>query len=223
MTDTDLTDRQSEILNFVREHMREQGAPPTRADIARAFGFSSPNAAEGHLRALVAKGHIEMAPGTARNIKLVEQGEPSPTAKFELPLVGRIAAGSPITAAENIDSHVIVDPGLFRPRADFLHQVSGHSMREAGILDGDLVGIHHQNVADNGEIIAAVLWDKRSGDDKITLKRYSRRGNRVVLKSENSGAGYEPIEIDLAQAHEDEERPQFRIAGIFAGLIRIPR
>ena len=221
---SDLTDRQSEILRFVRDHMREQGSPPTRADIARAFGFSSPNAAERHLRAIAAKGHIEMAPGTARNIRLLEPEEaPSPTAKFELPLVGRIAAGSPITAAENIDSHVVVDPGLFRPRADFLHQVSGHSMREAGILDGDLVGIHHQPVADNGEIIAAVLWDKKSGDERITLKRYSRRGNRVTLRSENSAAGYEPIEIDLAEVHGDDERSQFRIAGIFAGLIRIPR
>ena len=219
-----LTDRQTEILNYIRDTLRDHGAPPTRADIAKAFGFGSANAAQGHLRALESKGYIEMAPGAARNIRLLVEADAALTMQYELPLIGRIAAGSPITAAENIESHVVVDPDLFRPRADFMHQVSGHSMRDAGIFDGDLVGIHAQPVADNGQIIAAVLWDRKSGDDRITLKRYSRRANKVVLKSENTGSGYEPIEINLSNSDADpDERPQFRIAGIYAGLIRIPR
>lgn len=219
---SDLTERQAEILEYVKSRLREQGSPPTRADIARDFGFSSPNAAEGHLRALAAKGHIELLPGAARNIRLLADESASLTLQFELPLLGRIAAGTPLTAAENVEDRLVVDPALFRPRADFLHRISGHSMKDAGILDGDLVGIHAQATADNGQIIAAVLPERRSGDDRITLKRYFRRGQRVTLKAENSAPGYEPIEIDLARAG-DEERPAFRIAGIYAGLIRAAR
>ena len=219
-----LTDRQAEILDYVRKNLRDKGAPPTRADISQAFGFSSPNAAERHLRALQDKGFIELVSGSARGIRLLGEAERSLTMQFELPLIGRIAAGSPITASENAESHVVVDPGLFRPRADFLHRIAGHSMKDIGILDGDLVGIHAQSTADNGQVIAAVLPDRKSGDDRITLKRYFRRGAKVTLKAENSGPGYEPIEIDLAQGHEEaEDRPQFRIAGVYAGLIRTPR
>jgi repressor LexA len=220
-TMSELTERQAEILDYVRTCLREHGAPPTRADIAKMFGFSSPNAAEGHLRALATKGHIELLPGSARNIRLLGD-EVSLTQQFELPLLGRIAAGTPLTASENVESTVIVDPDLFHPRADFLHRISGHSMKDAGILDGDLVGIHAQPDADSGTIIAAVLPERRSGDDRITLKRYFRRGKKVTLKAENDAPGYEPIEIDLSQ-QDDEDRPVFRIAGIYAGLIRIPR
>lgn len=221
----ELTDRQAEILQFVRDNLRDKGAPPTRADIAQTFGFSSPNAAERHLRAIEAKGYIQLLSGSARGIRLLDDSERSLTQQFELPLIGRIAAGTPVTATENVESQLVVDPGLFRPRADFLCRVSGHSMKEAGILDGDLVGIHHQTTADNGQIIAAVLPDKKTGDDRITLKRYFHRGRRVTLKSENSDAGYEPIEIDLAQQDEygEDGGSAFRIAGIYAGLIRIPR
>lgn len=217
-----LTDRQNEILDFVRQTLRDKGAPPTRADIAQTFGFSSPNAAERHLRALETKGYIELVAGSARGIRLLNEAEKSATADWELPLVGRIAAGTPVTAQENVDSLVVVDPKLFRPTADFLYQIHGHSMKEAGILDGDLVGIHHQTTADNGQIIAAVMPDRRTGDDMITLKRYFFRGRKVTLKAENSEPGYEPIEIDLTQATPDEPAP-FRIAGIYAGLIRTPR
>lgn len=220
----ELTERQTEILQFVRETLREQGAPPTRADIARVFGFSSPNAAERHLRALEAKGHIQLLAGTARNIKLMESAGQALSVQFELPLIGRISAGTPITASDNVESRLVVDPALFRPRADFMHRVAGHSMKEAGILDGDLVGIHQQVTADNGQIVAAVLPERKSGDDRITLKRYFRRGSRVILKAENSEPGYEPIEIDLSAGNpEAEDRPLFRIAGIYAGLIRTPR
>lgn len=219
-----LTDRQAEILNYVRLSLRDKGAPPTRADIAQTFGFSSANAAERHLRALESKGYIELVAGSARGIRLLGEAERSLTLQFELPLIGRIAAGSPVTASENAESHLVVDPDLFRPRADFLHRISGHSMKEAGILDGDLVGIHQQSTADNGQIIAAVLPDRKSGDDRITLKRYFRRGHQITLKAENSAPGYEPIEIDLSKDRaESEERPLFRIAGIYAGLIRTPR
>lgn len=217
-----LTDRQTEILEFVRQNLIERGAPPTRADIAKQFGFSSPNAAERHLRALETKGYIEMLPGSSRNIRLLVEADTPLTHQFGLPLIGSIAAGSPLTASVNIESQVSVDPDLFRPRADFLHRVSGLSMMEAGILDGDLVGIHQQDNANNGQIIAAVLPDTKTGDDRITLKRYFRRGNLITLKAENSNPGYEPIEIDLTPREEDEA-PRFRIAGLYAGLIRIPR
>jgi repressor LexA len=216
-----LTDRQIEVLNFVRLSLRDRGVPPTRADIARTFGFSSPNAAERHLRALQTKGFIELVAGSARGIRLRGEAEQALTLQYELPMIGRIAAGTPLTASENIEERLVVDPELFRPRADFLHRVSGHSMQDAGILDGDLVGIHRQDNADNGQIIAAVLPDARTGDDRITLKRYLRRGHRITLKAENSAPGYEPIEIDLAQA--EEQGIAFRIAGVFAGLIRRPR
>jgi repressor LexA len=219
-----LTARQSEILEYIRETIRHSGAPPTRADICEAFGFSSPNAAESHLRALVGRGLIELIPGSARGIRLLDQAHQALTVQYELPLVGRIAAGSPITAEQNVETRVVVDPQLFRPRADFLHRVSGHSMKEADILDGDLVGIHEQPDADNGQIIAAVLPDRRTGEDAITLKRYYRRGSKVILKPENSAPSYKPIEIDLAEVDPDsQDAPLFRIAGIFAGLIRIPR
>lgn len=219
-----LTDRQAEILEFVRTSLRDKGAPPTRADIARTFGFSSPNAAERHLRAIEAKGFIELVAGSARGIRLLDESERSPTEKFELPLVGRIAAGTPITASENVESRLVIDPELFRPTADFLYRVSGHSMKEAGILDGDLVGIHHQETADNGQIIAAVMPDRKTGDDMITLKRYFHRGRKITLKAENSDPGYEPIEIDLSvRDPESDETAPFRIAGIYAGLIRTPR
>lgn len=218
----DLTNRQAQILNFIRLSIREHGAPPTRADIGRHFGFSSPNAAEQHLRAIASKGYIELLQHSARGIRLLDQAEQALTLQYELPLIGRIAAGTPLTASENIEAQVIVDPALFRPRADFLHRVAGHSMLEAGILDGDLVGIHRQDTAENGQIVAAVLPDAKTGDDRITLKRYFRRGQRVSLKAENSSPDYAPIEIDLTEENE-EAAPRLRIAGIYAGLIRIPR
>lgn len=217
----DITQRQQAVLAFIRKHQRVAGMPPTRADIAHEFGFN-PNAAQGHLKALEAKGLIELVPGSSRNIRLLDDDDTeSALGKFMLPLVGRIAAGSPITAEENVEEQLVVDPRLFHPRADFLHRVSGHSMKDAGILDGDIVAIHQQPVADNGQIIAAALLVARTGDELITLKRYARRGNKIVLKAENSAPGYAPIEIDLADAQEEDDRAQFRVAGIFAGLIRL--
>lgn len=218
-----LTERQTEILRFIRESVRA-GNAPTRADICAAFGFSSPNAAESHLRALAAKGCIELARTGSRNIRLLEDTERVLAQQYELPLIGSIAAGTPLTAEENVESMLTVDPALFHPRADFLHRVSGESMIEAGILDGDLVAIHAQSDAQNGQIVAAAIHDDSSGGELITLKRYLRKGNRITLKAENSHPRYRPIEIDLGRRNEDSQELQsFRIAGIYAGLIRVPR
>lgn len=221
---SELTERQAEILNFIQKRLRHDGMPPTRQDIATEFGFGSPSAAESHLRAIEAKGYIQIVRGSSRGIRLLASSQKARAFQFELPLVGRIAAGTPITAPENIEETLIIDPNLFRPRADFLHRVDGHSMRDADILDGDLVGIHAQSEAENGSIVAAVLAERGTGDDAITLKRYFRRGNRITLKAENSDPRYKPIEINLARVDEEaQERPSFRIAGTFVGLIRTRR
>lgn len=218
-----LTDRQSEILEFIQRTLRDSGVPPTRVDICEEFGFSSPNAAEGHLKAIAAKGYIELM-RHSRGIRLLVEQDAPLTNQYELPLLGSIAAGQPIMAEENIDEMVRIDPELFHPRADFLHRVSGHSMKEVGILDGDLVGIHYQPDADNGQIIAAAIYDRRAGRESITLKRYFKRGSKIRLESENSDPEYKTIEIDLTQQDEDsQDVADFRIAGLYAGLIRRPR
>lgn len=210
----DLTARQREILEFIQLRIRDDGYPPSQRDIADQFGFSQ-NAARDHLMALVKKNEIEIAPNGARTIRLLKTVE---AANEGLPLLGRIAAGSPITAPENAEHWLNIDPGLFQPSADFLHRVDGDSMIDAGIQPGDLIGIHQQSEASNGQIIAACLLDRRTGYESITLKRYFRKGNEVSLKAENSR--YEPIVIDLAQADEDQEGPGFRIAGVMGGLLR---
>jgi repressor LexA len=209
-----LTSRQLEILTFIQEWVRERGFPPSHGDVAERFQFNR-NAAREHLLALARKGEIELSPNDARGIRLLKE---SPPRQFELPLFGNIAAGAPITAPEHAQEWLKIDPDLFQPRADFLHRVDGDSMIDAGILGGDLVGIHHQSEAANGEIIAACLLDRRTGYESITLKRYRRRGSRVTLEPEN--ARYEPLVIDLAQEAEAQELPSFRIAGIMVGLFR---
>jgi repressor LexA len=221
MPPNELTPRQAEILAFIQRCLRDSGLPPTQDDIAQEFGFSSSTAAREHLLAIERKGYIELRARNARGIRvLVGADERSPRHQMELPLLGRVAAGSPILAEENIDTWLRIDPGLFRPRADFLHRVSGESMREADIFDGDLVGIHAQTVADNGQIVVARITDPTTGEDTITLKRYFRRGRKVILKPENSAPAYKPIEIDLAQRSEDQDAAPFQIAGIYVGLIR---
>lgn len=218
---SDLTQRQTEILDFIRSQLRETGFPPTREDIARQFGFSSKTGAQDHLMAIARKGFIELVPGNARGIRLLREEEAQPSHQFELPLIGSIAAGTPITAETNVDTWLRIDPELFHPRADFLHRVAGHSMKEANILDGDIVGIHAQDDADNGQIVAAVMPHPKTGEDEITLKRYFRRGKKITLKPENSAPSYKPLEIDLAPLEGDsQEQTPFRIAGVYAGLIR---
>jgi repressor LexA len=195
----DLTARQSQVLDLIRRHILDTGYPPTRADIATELGFKSPNAAEEHLKALARKGAIEMIPGTSRGIRL-----PEPVG---LPIVGRVAAGSPILAQEHIDDVCDLPGSFFRPRADYLLKVHGDSMINAGILDGDLLAVHKADDARDGEIIVARI------DDEVTVKRLRRpRGRgRLVLLAENDA--YEPIEVDL-------ERHTFAIEGLSVGVIR---
>jgi repressor LexA len=194
---SDLTARQAEILRFIRDAVEADGYPPTRAEICTAFGFASPNAAEDHLRTLERKGAIRLEPGAARGIRLVEQ--------LGLPLIGQVAAGRPILAEAHIQARYQLDPGLFSPRADYLLKVRGLSMRDAGILDGDLLAVHRTAEARSGQIIVARV------DDEVTVKRLRRKGNRVELLPENPD--FEPIVIDL------RETP-LTIEGLAVGLIR---
>jgi repressor LexA len=191
-----LTPRQAEILALLHSFIERSGRPPTRAELAQHFGFSSPNAAEEHLRALARKGAIELVPGAARGIRLKETG---------VPVVGRVAAGSPILAQEHIDAHVRLDAHWFRPRADYLLRVQGMSMRDAGILDGDLLAVHRTPTAENGQIVVARLADE------VTVKRLQRRVDGVRLLPANPA--FDPIEID-------PHRDAFAIEGIGVGVLR---
>jgi len=192
-----LTARQREILDFIRNNLEVFSVPPTRAEIASAFGFASPNAAEEHLRALVKKGAITLEAGSARGIRLVEQQG--------LPLIGTVAAGSPLLAVENLLGHMRVDPSLFTPRADFLLRVRGLSMIEAGILDGDLLAVHRTSEASNGQIVIARLGDE------VTVKRFKQRGTMVELIAENR---------EFKSIMVNTRKEPLVIEGIAVGLIR---
>ena len=192
-----LTARQQEILDFIRGTVENEGRPPTRAEVCTAFGFRSPNAAESHLRALAAKGVIVLEEGRARGIRLSEA--------LGLPLVGHVAAGSPILAAEHIEARYHLDPALFSPRADYLLRVRGLSMRDAGILDGDLIAVHRSPEARNGQIVVARL------EDEVTVKTLQRNGPVVELLPANPE--YTPIVVDTRY-------DTLSIEGIMVGLIR---
>ena len=200
-----LTSRQSEILEFIRDTVKGTGMPPTRAEIATMFGFRSPNAAEEHLRALAKKGAIEIASGTARGIQLAEQISGAMQSIVALPLIGRVAAGSPILAEENVEKNLPVDPGMFKPKADYLLKVKGLSMKDIGILDGDLLAVHSQRDARNGQIVVARM------ENEVTVKRFFKKGHQVQLVAENSD--FAPIEVDL-------RRDPFEIEGLGVGVIR---
>jgi repressor LexA len=191
-----LTPRQQEILNFIRSTLEVLGAPPTRLEICSAFGFASPNAAEDHLRALAKKGAIVLEPGSARGIRLVEQ--------LGLPLIGTVAAGSPLLAVENLLGRVPFSPDLFSPRPDYLLKVRGNSMTGAGILDGDLLAVHKTGEAKNGQIVVARLGDE------VTVKRLKYKGGRVELIAENPD--YASIIVSRGTV--------FAIEGVAVGLIR---
>ena len=183
-----LTPRQQQILDLIHLHIGETGYPPTRAEIADILGFRSVNAAEEHLRALERRGAIQLQRGASRGIRLLQP----PARDDVLPVVGRVAAGSPILALEHIEDHYRLDPGLFRPRADYLLRVQGESMRDAGILDGDLLVVHQTREARNGQIVVARV------DDEVTVKRLRRQGHwkhRVHLLPENPEL--DPILVDL--------------------------
>ncbi|WP_183165106.1 transcriptional repressor LexA [Azomonas macrocytogenes] len=199
-----LTPRQSEILAFIRCSLEENGYPPTRAEIAQKLGFKSPNAAEDHLKALARKGAIEITPGASRGIRIPEL-ESAAVKDQGLPIIGRVAAGSPILAQQHIEQSCQIDPGLFHPRADFLLRVKGMSMKDAGILDGDLLAVHATNEARNGQIVVARL------DNDVTVKRFKRDGDKVMLLAENPE--FDPIVVDL-------KTQDLVIEGLSVGVIR---
>lgn len=196
----ELTPKQVEVLAFIRRFMDRDGLPPTRGEIADGLQLKNRQGIDQHLRALAAKGAIELIPGISRGIRLAETTPPP-----GVPLLGRIAAGAPLLAAANIEDYVSVDPALFRPAADFLLRVHGDSMKDADILDRDLLAVHRTHQARNGQVVVA-----RIGDE-ATVKYYRRQGQRVQLEPANPE--YSPIEIDLREQ-------EFAIEGLATGVIR---
>ncbi len=171
-----LTTRQQEVFDLIRDHIGQTGMPPTRAEIAQRLGFRSPNAAEEHLKALARKGVIEIVSGASRGIRLLVEEESG------IPLVGRVAAGEPLLAQQHIEGHYQVDPGMFKPSADFLLRVSGMSMKDIGILDGDLLAVHKTQDVRNGQVVVARI------DDEVTVKRLKNKAIpcSFCLKTMNS-------------------------------------
>lgn len=201
----DLTPRQAQILELIRDCVTETGMPPTRAEIAKTLGFRSANAAEEHLRALERKGAVELIPGTSRGIRIKDHLRNAMKGASGLPLVGRVAAGQPILAEEHIEARYQVDPDLFHPRPHYLLQVHGMSMRDAGIFNGDLVAVHRTPDVRHNQIIVARL------EDEVTVKRYRQKGKEVWLMPENED--FEPIKVDL-------EFESLVIEGVVVGVIR---
>ncbi len=197
----ELTPRQKQILELIQDFIYETGMPPTRAEIAKELGFKSANAAEEHLRALQRKGVLDLIPGASRGIQLKD----SLRDQMGLPLVGQVAAGSPILAEEHIETHYRIDPQLFNPKPHYLLRVKGMSMKDAGILDGDLVAVHRTPEVRSRQIIVARL------DDEVTVKRYRQNGSIVSLLPENED--FEPIEVDLKEQ-------ALVIEGVVVGVIR---
>jgi repressor LexA len=212
-----LTARQEQILNLIKEAIDNTGFPPTRAEIAQELGFRSANAAEEHLQALARKGAIEISPGTSRGIRLVGQAAETKTPAvpafvpqippnlMSLPLVGRVAAGSPILAQEHVEATYSVDPAMFSSKPDFLLKVKGWSMRDAGICDGDFLAVKKVDSAKNGQIVVA-----RIGDE-VTVKRYRKNGSTIELLPENP---------DFSVITVDPANDEFALEGLAVGLLR---
>lgn len=211
-----LTARQEQILNLIRDAIENTGFPPTRAEIAAELGFRSANAAEEHLQALARKGAIEITPGTSRGIRLRDNGSserksssqmalPHPALmQLSLPLVGRVAAGSPILAQEHVEQTYNVDPSMFPVKPDYLLKVRGMSMRDVGILDGDLLAVKKTDQARNGQIVVA-----RIGDD-VTVKRYRKTGSAIELLPENP-------DFKVIRVGDGDD---FALEGLAVGLVR---
>jgi len=211
-----LTARQQQILDLIQSAIARTGAPPTRAEIAAELGFKSANAAEEHLQALARKGVIELVSSTSRGIRLKsdalrsinesrnKQFSLQTLAQLALPLIGRVAAGSPILAQEHVDQTYYVESGLFQRQPDYLLKVRGMSMRDAGIMDGDLLAVQATKEAKNGQIIVA-----RLGDD-VTVKRFRRNKHLIELHAENPD--YPTIVVEPGEP--------FEIEGLAVGLIR---
>ncbi|OZN24628.1 repressor LexA [Actinobacillus seminis] len=200
-----LTARQQEVYDLLKRHLETTGMPPTRAEISKELGFRSPNAAEEHLKALARKGVIEILSGTSRGIRLLVD-EDEKEDDEGLPLVGRVAAGEPILAEQHIEGTYKVDANMFKPQADFLLKVYGQSMKNIGILDGDLLAVHSTKDVRNGQVIVARI------EDEVTVKRLERKGSIIYLHAENEE--FAPIVVDLNQ------QPNFEIEGIAVGIIR---
>ena len=213
-----LTARQQQILDLIQSAIARTGAPPTRAEIAAELGFKSANAAEEHLQALARKGAIELLSGTSRGIRL--NGEtlrsinesrmkqfslPLPSLdQLVLPLIGRVAAGSPILAQEHVDQSFHLEASLFQRRPDYLLKVRGMSMRDAGIMDGDLLAVQSTRDAKNGQIVVARLGDE------VTVKRFRRHKDVIELHAENPD--FQTIVVQPGDP--------FEIEGLAVGLIR---
>ena len=202
-----LTPRQQQILQLIRSFMAQTGYPPTRSEIAFELGFRSANAAEQHLRALAKKGYLFLQPGASRGIRLhSDEGNTTPLDdETGLPVIGRVAAGSPLLAEAHIDRYCQVSAGLFNPGADYLLKVQGMSMRDAGILDGDLLAVHRTTEVRDGQIVVARI------DNEVTVKRFARQAHAVQLLPENPD--FTPIEVDLREQ-------ELAIEGIGVGVIR---
>lgn len=192
-----LTARQTQVLKMISDFIEDTGLPPTRAEIAESLGFRSINAAEEHIKVLAKKGAIELLPGASRGIRII--------AASGIPVIGRVAAGNPILAEQHIEDHYQLDKTLFRPRADYLLRVKGMSMRDAGILDGDLLAVHSTKDVSNGQVVVARL------DDEVTVKQFRRRGNQVQLLPRNPD--FSPIKVDL-------RKQSLVIEGLGVGILR---
>ena len=207
-----LTERQHEILRFIAKHIEDTGFPPTRLDICSALGFKSPNAAETHLKALAKKGAISMVPGASRSIRLLPSTAQDIIEQLSIPLVGRVAAGSPILAQEHLEAQYQIDPQLFPMTPDYLLKVRGMSMRDAGILHDDLLAVKRLpgglSETRDGQIVVARL------EEDVTVKRFKRDGKKIVLLPENPD--FEPIVVDPSQDF-------LAIEGLAVGVIRNPR
>jgi repressor LexA len=197
----ELTKRQQEILRMIQSHIDRTGFPPTRTDICDHFGFRSPTAADDHLKALERKEAIELIPGTSRGIRILADYDEADG----IPLIGKVAAGEPINSEANVEEYLPVDPDLFYPHADYMLRVNGNSMRDIGIINGDLLAVHATAHVQNNQIVVARV------NDDVTVKRYRKRGNIVTLLPENDD--FKPIRVDL---REDD----FAIEGVYVGVLR---
>lgn len=197
---TNLTARQSQVLDLIKSYLDETGYPPTRAEIAQELGFRSPNAAEEHLKALARKGAIEMVAGASRGIRI-------PDYQSGLPIIGRVAAGNPILAEENIEDYCEIPAEFFHPPADYLLRVHGMSMKDAGILDGDLLAVQRTENIRNGQIVVARI------EDEVTVKRFRRRGNQATVQLIPENEDFDVIQVDMRDRN-------FAIEGLAVGVIR---
>lgn len=201
MDDIELTDNQRRVFEHIRDYAARHNRTPTLREIAEALGFARHSSAQDYVQALVRKGALERLPH--RGIRLRQRSRMPDTVL--LPLVGRVAAGSPILAIENIEGEFGIDASLFRPKPDYFLRVIGLSMRDAGILDGDLAAVHRTDTADDGRIVVARV------DDEVTLKTLERKRGRIRLLPSNPD--FAPIEID-------PDRESFAIEGLYVGMIR---